>query len=272
MDLGIRGRVAVVTGSSAGIGRAIALAFAREGVRVVLSARGRERLERTREELLAGGHEVEAVPADVATREGAEAVVGRAVERWGRLDILVNNAGGGTGGRAGFLALEDEDWRRAWEQNLMSAVWCSRSAIPHMQKQRWGRIVHIASTSGHQPDVVVPHYNVAKAGLINLSKTLANAFGADGILVNCVCPGLVRTPAVEAAARRRLEEQGVETGGKTAEELVREYWQNRRSFPAGRIGEPEDVAGLVVFLSSELASWITGACFDVDGGWTKSML
>ncbi len=271
MDLGLSGRVAVVTGSSAGIGKAIAEALAREGASVVIGARGGERLEQTRGELAAIGSPIEAVVANVGTRAGADALIDAAVRRFGRLDMLINNAGGASG-PAGFLALSDDDWQRVWEQTLMSAVWCSRAAIPHMQRQGGGSIIMIGSTSGHQPDVVVPHYNVAKAGLISLSKTLANSFGGDHIRVNIVCPGLTRTPAIEKTAVRRLEEAGQSTQDMSASEAVNAYWSSRRSFPLGRVGEPEDIAGLVTFLCSDRASWITGDCFNVDGGWTKSML
>jgi len=271
MDLGLRGRVAVVTGSSAGIGRAIAAALLREGAAVMLSARGGERLAQTRAALIEIGSPLEAIVADVGTPAGARCVIDGALARFGRLDILVNNAGGASG-PAGFLALSDEDWRRVLDQTLMSAVWCSRAAIPPMQRGGGGSIVMIGSTSGHQPDVVVPHYNAAKAGLISLSKTLANAFGRDGIRVNIVCPGLTHTPAIEKTAVRRLQEAGESTAGMSPMEAVNAYWGSRRSFPLGRVGEPEDIAGLAAFLCSDRASWITGDCFNVDGGWTKSML
>jgi 3-oxoacyl-[acyl-carrier protein] reductase len=271
MDLELRGRVAVVTGSSTGIGRAIAAAFVREGAAVLLSGRRAEKLAEAERELAQSGAPIASVIADVAGSEGCKAVIDAAVERFGRVDVLVNNAGG-AGGPGGFMNLADEDWQRAFDLNLMSAVRCSRLAIPHMQRQKWGRIVNVSSTSGHQPDTVVCHYNAAKAGLINLSKTLANAFAADNILVNCVCPGLTRTPAVEASARRRLVEDGRAVAGMSADEAVNAYFIPRRPIPLGRIGKPEDLAGLVVFLCSEQAAWITGTCIDVDGGWTKGMM
>ena len=270
MKLGLQDRIAVVTGSSAGIGRAIAGALADEGAAVVLSARGAERLEETRAALTSAGAMVEAVVADVSTAAGATEVIQAAIHRFGRIDILVNNAGGSPG-PAGFLALADEDWQRAFDDNLMSAVRCARAAIPHMQEQGGGRIINIASTSAHQPDVIVCHYNAAKAGLVNLSKTLAMSFAKDRILVNCVCPGLTRTPAVERTARRRLAEAGHVVEHLGGDEAIDMYFGPRRPIPLGRIGEPHDVAGIVVFLSSDAASWITGTRIDVDGGWTRGV-
>jgi len=270
MELGLSSRIAIVTGASAGIGRAIALRLAREGASLAISARGEERLREAGAEIQSIGANVEAIPADVATAEGCRSVVEGALRRFGRVDILVNNAGGG-GGPPGFLALTDEDWQHAFDLNLMSAVRCSRSAIPHMQSQGSGRIVNISSTSAIEPDVVVCHYNAAKAGLVNLTKTLANSYAAGGILVNCICPGLTRTPAVEDAARQRLAESGEPTESLSGEELVRAYFGPRRPIPVGRIGEPEDIAGIVAFLCSEQASWITGTCINVDGGWVKGI-
>ena len=260
----------MVSGASIGIGRAIALALAREGASLVVNARGREALAEAAGAIAALGVEVESVVADVATAAGCEELIGAAARRFGRVDFLVNNAGGSPG-PAGFMALTDEYWQSSFDLNVMSAVRCSRAAIPHMQRQGGGRIVNISSCSGHQPDVVVCAYNVAKAGLINLSKTLANSFAKDNILVNCVCPGLTRTPAVESSARKRLEEAGTPTDGMSASDAVKAYYGPRRPIPLG-IGAPDDIAGLVAFLCSDRASWITGTCINVDGGWTKAMV
>jgi 3-oxoacyl-[acyl-carrier protein] reductase len=270
MDLDLQDRVAVITGSSDGIGRAIAADLAREGAVVVLNGRDPGRLEEARTALAPLGSRFEVVPADVTSAGGAETLIETAAERLGRIDILVNNVGGG-GGPAGFLALEDADWQRTFEHTLMSAVWCSRAAIPHMQRQRSGAIVNIASTSGREPDVVVPHYNAAKAGLINLSKTLANSFAGDGIRVNCVCPGLTHTAAVERAALARLAEAGESTRELDPAEAVAAYFGPRRPLPLGRVGQPADISALVVLLCSDRSSWTTGACISIDGGWSKSI-
>jgi NAD(P)-dependent dehydrogenase (short-subunit alcohol dehydrogenase family) len=271
MDFRLNGKVAVVTGGSSGIGLAIALGLAREGAALVVCGRKRERLAAAQLELEKLESAAVSVVADVATPAGCDTVIDTALQRFGYIDILINNAGGAPG-PAGFLALQDEHWQQAFDLDLMSAVRCSRAAIPHMQKRGGGRIVNIGSTSGHQPDVVVCAYNAAKAALINLSKTLANSFAKDNILVNCVCPGLTRTPAVEASARRRLEEGGQDTSGLSADECVQAYFGPRRPMPLGRVGSAEEVASIVVFLCSQQASWITGTCIDADGGWTKSML
>jgi NAD(P)-dependent dehydrogenase (short-subunit alcohol dehydrogenase family) len=271
MDLGIRGRVAIVTGGSKGIGFAIAEALAREGARVLICARDAHGLERAAERLRATG-EVAIEAADVRHNADCERIVDACRRAFGKVDVLVNNAAATAGGPAGFLALRDEDWLATYEGSLLSAVRLSRLVLPEMAQRKWGRIVMIASTSGRQPDVVVPHYNAAKAGMINLSKTLANAFAADQVLVNCVCPGLVRTAALEASARRRLEEQGTDTREMSDDDVVARYYGPRRPIPLGRVGRPADVAGLVALLCSEQAAWITGACIDVDGGWVRSIL
>jgi NAD(P)-dependent dehydrogenase (short-subunit alcohol dehydrogenase family) len=271
MDLGLDGKVAIVTGGSKGIGLAIAEALVREGAQVFLCARGREALEAAVNRLGQNG-EVGFEVADVSQAEDCERTVAACRKTFGKVDILVNNAGGLSGGAGGFLNLSDDDWLGTYQATLMSAVRMSRLTIPEMAQRRSGRIVMIASTSGRQPDVVVPHYSAAKAAMISLSKTLANAFAADQILVNCVCPGLVRTQAMENTAHHRLEEEGVATAGMTLDEMVNRYFGPRRPIPVGRIGTPQDIGGIVAFLCSQQASWLTGACIDVDGGWVKAMV
>jgi 3-oxoacyl-[acyl-carrier protein] reductase len=250
--------VAIVTGASKGIGRAIALQLAEDGLDLVLCARGRDALERAAAEVAGHGARVEAVIADVATPEGAARVLARARERFGGLDVLVNNAGKGS--PKPLLDLTDEDWRASFELNLMSAVRLSLGAVPLMRARGGGRIINIASRVARQPDPYFAPYAAAKAALVNFTKALANAVARDGILCNCVVPGLVRTEAVEEAAR-----QSATATGKTVAEVFAATLA-KRPIPLGRLGEPADVAGLVVFLASARASWITGSTFTVDGG------
>lgn len=257
MEPCLAGRVAVVTGASKGIGRAIAFELAGAGADLVICARGAAALEAVAEEIRASGRAVEAVSADVSTPAGAALVLEHARARFGRIDVLVNNAGKGTPKR--MLELTEDDWHASFELNFMSAVRLSLGCVPLM-RQRGGRIINISSRVGRQPDPYFAPYAAAKAALINFTKNLANAFSKDGILSNCIVPGLVRTEAVEEAARASAR-----ATGKTVEEVFAATLA-KRPIPAGRLGEPADVAGLVVFLASPRASWITGSTFTVDGG------
>jgi 3-oxoacyl-[acyl-carrier protein] reductase len=262
MDLGLEGRTAIVTGASQGIGREIALGLAREGVDLVICARRRGPLEAVAREAAALGRTVEVVSADVSTGEGVQATVKAARDRFGGVDILINNAGKGS--PVALRDLTEDDWRASFDLNFMSAVRFAHACVPMMQARGYGRIVNISSRVGREPDPYFAPYGAAKAALINFSKSLANAYSKDGILTNCVVPGLIRSEAVTEAA-----EKSAAATGKTIEQVF-EATLAKRPIPVGRIGEPADVAGIVVFLVSGLASWITGACFTVDGGIVRS--
>jgi 3-oxoacyl-[acyl-carrier protein] reductase len=266
MDLRLGGKRAIVTGSSKGIGKAIAAVLAAEGARVTICARGEDALHAAAAELGASGGEVVAVAADLGTDEGVERVWEAHVKAFGGADILVNNVTGGASPRD-VLSASDADWLASYTMNVVVHVRFIRRALPGMLERGWGRIVNVSSTAARQPEDTVPTYGPAKAALINLSKQLANGYSRQGVLTNCVCPGITRTEAAMAAAVRR-------TGRRDDDprRVFDDYFGPRRPLPAGRFGEPEDTAALVALLCSERASWITGTCIDVDGGWVKSIL
>jgi 3-oxoacyl-[acyl-carrier protein] reductase len=266
MELGLEGKVALVTGASKGIGKAIGAALAAEGCRVILSARGEEDLEAAVEEIRAAGGVAHAIAADMSDAEEIEKLAGETISRVGTVDVLVNNAGG-IGSPSPFEELSDEDWLGALELNLLSAVRLIRAVLPRMREQGWGRIINVASESGIQPDPFMPHYNASKAALINLTKSLSKAYASEGVLVNVVSPATIRTPLVEGMFEDLAEERGI-----SKEEAEAAFLQESRpNIVLGRVGEAEETAAVVAFLASEAASFVTGSNYRVDGGSVASI-
>jgi len=254
MDLGLKGKVALVTGASRGIGRAIARALAEEGARVSLCARTPDALEQTAADLRAAGHEVFAMPADVTDLAQITAWVGRTAEHWGGLDILVNNAGGAVVGT--LATLPDSAWQESFGTNFFAPVALSRLAAADMERRGGGAIINISSIYGREAGGPIA-YNAAKAALISLTKMLAREFAAKDIRVNAVAPGSIIYPG------------GVwEHIFKDNPAFERDFISH--DFPAGRLGRPEEVAYAVVMLASPKASWITGATLPVDGAQGRS--
>lgn len=263
MDLGLKGRVALVAAASRGLGRAIAWELAREGADVAICARGKEQLKRTAAEIAKeSGARIVAIAADVTSTRDVLEMVETVTKRFQRLDILVCNAGGPPPGPS--LLFSDEDWRKAVELNLLSTVRLIRAAAPHMQKNHWGRIIALTSVSVKQPIPDLILSNAARSGVIGLTKTLALELAPDGITVNSVCPGFTRTERVVELARARAEREGT-----TVDEVLAGY---DRQIPMGRMGQPEELAALVAFLASERASYITGTAIQVDGGYVRGVL
>lgn len=265
MDLGLRGRVAIVCAASQGLGRAAATSFAREGAHVVVCSRDRKRIFSTAKEIAGSvaDRSVKVVPvaADLTKPAHITKLVAATVKEFGRVDILVTNAGGPP--VAQFRDLDDTAWANGVDLTLMSAVRCIRAVLPHMQKRHWGRIIAITSISAKQPldDLIIS--STLRPGILGLAKVLANQFGKDGILVNCVTPGFIMTARQEEISKARAAKKGV-----TPEEYIKEF---ARTVPVGRYGDPEELANMIVFLGSERASYVNGATIAVDGGLAKGL-
>jgi 3-oxoacyl-[acyl-carrier protein] reductase len=259
VDLGLRGRAAIVTGASRGIGRHVALGLAAEGCHVLLCARDEVALEAVADELGEAGVEY---AVDVSDPSAAAAIVEACQASFGRVDILVNNAGAAE--PKAFAELTADDWQRGLEVNFLAAARLSVAVLPAMRAAGWGRLVHVASISGREPDPLFAPYSAAKAALLNLSTSLSRAHAAEGVLSSCVIPGVTVTELVEANALATAERTD-----RTPEEVM-ERMLAKQGVAAGRFGQPAEVAAAVVFLASEAASWITGATLEVDGGTLRS--
>ena len=261
MELGLRDRVAIVAAASQGLGKAVALGLAREGARVTIFSRDEGQIRAAGDEIAReSGAEVLALAADVTRLDDLERVVRSTLDRWGRIDILFNNAGGPPPGK--FDDFGDEAWQSAFELNLLSTVRLTRLVLPTMRERGWGRIVNSTSTSVRQPIDNLLLSNSIRSGVVAMGKTLSNDVARDGITVNTIAPGRIRTARLEQVDAATAERQG-----RTVEELQRE---SEAQIPIGRYGRPEEFAALAVFLASEPASYITGQTMLVDGGLVKA--
>lgn len=262
MDLRLKNRVAIVTGSSQGIGKAIAYGIAKEGAKITICARNEEVLRKTAREIESSTEtQVLPVRANLMNKKDIRIIVEKTVETFGSVDILVNNTGGPPS--ALFLETSNNDWRDAVNSLLMSVINCCREVIPHMKKQEWGRIINMTSFAAKQPAERLILSNAIRAGVLGLTKTLSNELAEYKILVNAVCPGWTLTGRVKELAKSIAEKTGKN------EDVIAE-WAN--SIPLKRLAQPEEIANVVVFLASERASYITGAVIQVDGGFIKSLL
>ena len=263
MDLGLKGKVAVVAAASKGLGRACAAELAAEGARVVICARGAAALESTRAHISAEtGAEVHAVPADLSTMAGVDAVATEALQRFGGVDILVNNAGGPPAGP--FEQHPWEEWEKAVHLTLRSTVELTRRLLPAMRERRWGRIINVTSIAVKQPVDGLILSNSVRAAVTGWARTLANEIARDGITVNSVLPGYTRTDRVQQLNASRATAEGV-----PVEEIQR---RTEQQIPMRRLGEPREFGAMVAFLASERASYVTAQSIVVDGGWVRGLL
>lgn len=263
MDLGLRNKVAIVCASSRGLGKAVALGLAEEGVNLTICARGNEELQRTDEEIRSKSNvQVLAIQGDVAKPADIRKIVTETLNKFLTIHILVNNAGGPPLGN--FMDLTPDDWQKALDLNLLSTINFIREVIPVMRKQNWGRVINITSVAVKQPIEGLILSNTARAGIVGLTKTLSNEFARENILFNNVCPGRILTDRILELARARADKTGM-----SIEDV---FTSMENDIPIGRIGKPRELADLVVFLASERASYITGTTIQVDGGVVKGII
>lgn len=257
MDLGISGRNALVTAGSKGLGRAIALRLAHEGVRVAVSARGHEAIKATVSEVTQTGGHAEGVVADISTADGCAHAVEHTIDLLGGIDILVINTGGPRPGA--FDDCDDSHWAEAFENTLMNVVRLARLALPGMRERRWGRIVNIASISAKQPIAGLTLSNALRPAILGLAKSLADEVAPDGVTVNTLCPGMHATDRL-LHLRRRENEPVAELHARLA-----------ASIPVGRVGDPSAFADAAAFLCSQSAGFVTGTTVVIDGGAVRGI-
>jgi 3-oxoacyl-[acyl-carrier protein] reductase len=262
MDLGLKGKVALVAGASQGMGRASALGFAREGAKVAICARGEAVLNEAADFIRKQtGGEVLAMVADMSKSEDIKKFVNQSAERFGRVDVIVNNAGGPPPGE--FMKFTDDDWSNAFNLSFMSTMRMTREAVPHMRKVGGGKVVNITSYSVKEPIAGLVLSNAVRSAVIGLAKTLSRELARDNILFNNVCPGRIDTDRAQKLNKARADRLG-----RAVEEINKEM---AAEVPLGRYGTAEEAADLIVFLGSDRASYITGTTIAVDGGLVRSI-
>ena len=265
MELGLSGRACAVTGASRGIGRETARMLCAEGADVLLVARPEARLAEAVNECEGAGT-ASHLALDVTDADAGERIVAEANERFGQLDVLVNNAGSAQG--RDLDEVPDEDWREAFELNVMAPLRAMRAAAPAMAERGWGRIVNVSSTAGKRPSAAMPEYSVAKAAELSLSRLFADRYAEQGVLVNAICPGPVAGELwMEPGG---LLDQSKELSGAETREQALETAGGKR--PIGRLAEVPEIAAAIVFLCSERASYVSGAAWSVDGGTVQVIL
>ena len=263
MDLGLKGRTAAVAASSRGLGFACALELAKEGAAVAICSRDHSRIQESAARLreLVHGARVHATAHDLSTEAGAREFIEAAAAEFGRLDILVTNSGGPPPGS--FDQLTPEKMRESVSASLLAPIAMIYAAVPHMRREKWGRVVNLASITVKQPRSSLLISNTLRTGLMSFSRTVANDLARDGITLNTIATGYART--------ERLDELAEHTSATEKKNIDEVFAGWERDIPMQRLGKPEEIAAVVAFLASERASYVTGTTIQVDGGWVQSL-
>jgi 3-oxoacyl-[acyl-carrier protein] reductase len=266
MDLGIAGRACVVTGGSRGIGLETARLLRAEDAKVLLVARDAGRLAEAAEGLDGGDEEVATLPLDITEPDAGEQMLGAALEAFGGIDVLVNNAGAAR--YRDVFEVPDKDWRAQYELNVMGPLRAMKAIAPVMAERGWGRIVNVCSTAAKRPSQTMPEYSVAKAAELSLSRLFADRYAKSGVLVNAICPGPVESEMwMEPGGL--LDQSQAMSGDASREQALATAGSKR---PIGRLAESAEIAGAIVFLCSERASYVSGAAWSVDGGTVQVII
>jgi 3-oxoacyl-[acyl-carrier protein] reductase len=265
VDLGLSGKTCAVTGASRGIGLETARLLCAEGASVLLVARSQQRLSEASAECAQSGGRARGLALDVTDEQAGERIVAAATEAFGRLDVLVNNAG--TASRRPLEEVSDDDWRAAWELNVMTPLRAMRAAIPPMADRGWGRVVNVCSSAGKRPSGLTPEYSVAKAAELSLSRVFADRYAEQGVLVNAICPGPTKSELWMGEGG--LLDQAAARGDQSREEALDAVAAQR---PIGRFAEVTEIADAIGFLCSERASYVAGAAWSVDGGTVQIII
>ncbi len=260
MDLGLSGKIALVTASSKGIGKAIAQGLATEGCQVIICSRDQDNLLKAAQEIAAKtGQAITPIPVDLGNKDSIEQLLEQITKQFSTIDIVVNNVGGMPYQR--HYELNQEDWQQSFELTFLSQVQITEALLPCMKQQTWGRIIFVTSVAAKQPGMLIAH--AQRASVVAYAKTLANELGEDNILVNSICPSFALTDKYYEVADEVARRQG------SSREAVIQQWM--KSVPLRRPATAEEVANVAVFLASEKASYLTGTCIQVDGGFVKSL-
>ncbi|MGI4764554.1 MAG: SDR family NAD(P)-dependent oxidoreductase [Janthinobacterium lividum] len=268
MDLQLNDKIALVTGSSKGIGEAIVVALAREGATIVVHGRDKRQAERVVETIVADGGRAFAVLGDLTLEEEVERLVAQAERSVGRIDILVNNAGG-SGPKMDWRTTAADEWASTYDRNVLAAVRVSARLLPGMRQARWGRVINISSGAATMPPAVGPDYSAAKAAMNAMTASMAKAVAAEGITVNAVSPGAIRSARLEDGFRAVAAARGIAAEDAPWEDIQRGVLPLFADVPLGRVGELKELADVVAFLASPVAGYITGVNLHVDGGFSS---